>query len=302
MSQSAPLVVRAHAKINVDLKILGLRPDGYHEVRTVLQSLALHDTLTFAAAPGPFAIACDQPGVPTDARNLVWRAAQLLWSLTVGDGAPLEGVQVTLDKRVPAEAGLGGGSSDAAATLLALSRIWGLSLDLASLARLGARLGADVPFFLGGGTALGSGKGDEVSPLVEPPPTPVVVVKPPFGVPTPDAYAWFDQDRPVRAGRPAPRTLPGWPAWAHDLRNDLERPVASRFPQIRRVVRELTALGAVYAAMTGSGSAVFGLFSDQAVAAAAQATLAGRGETAVLTATLPAAVVARERQRVLAGG
>ncbi|HUU34289.1 MAG TPA: 4-(cytidine 5'-diphospho)-2-C-methyl-D-erythritol kinase [Vicinamibacterales bacterium] len=302
MSQSALLVVRAYAKINLDLKVLGLRPDGYHDVRTVLQSLDLHDTLSFAAAPGPFAIACNQPGVPTDARNLVWRAAQLLWSLTAGHGAPLEGVQVTLDKRVPAAAGMGGGSSDAAAALLALSHIWGLSLDLASLARLGARLGADVPFFLGGGTALGSGKGDEVSPLVEPPPTPVVVVKPPFGIPTPNAYAWFDQDGPVRARRPAPRTLPGWPAWAHDLRNDLETPVARRFPQIRRIVRELTALGAIHSAMTGSGSAVFGLFGDQALAAAAQAALAGRGEVAVLTATLPGAIVAGERQRVLAGG
>jgi len=301
MSSSSPLVIDAYAKINLDLKILGVRPDGYHEVRTVLQSLDLHDTLTFTANPGPFAITCHQPGVPTDARNLVWRAAQLLWSLRGAGDAPIAGVQVHLAKRVPAEAGMGGGSSDAAATLLALSRIWGLSLDLASLARIGARLGADVPFFLGGGTALGSGKGDDVSPLVEPPPTPVVVVKPPFGVSTPDAYGWFDQDRPPRTGRAAALTLPGWPAWAHDLRNDLEAPVASRFPQIRRTVRDLTALGAVYAAMTGSGSAVFGLFGDPAVATAAQAALAGRGEAAFLTATLPGAAVAAARQRVLAG-
>lgn len=301
MSPSPPLVVHAYAKINLDLKILGLRPDGYHEVRTVLQSLELHDTLTFTTAPGPLAITCDQPGVPTDARNLVWKAAQLLWALRAGGDQPIEGVQVHLAKRVPAEAGMGGGSSDAAATLLALSRIWGLALDLASLARIGARLGADVPFFLGGGTALGSGKGDDVSPLVEPPPTPVVVVKPPFGVATPDAYGWFDQDRAPRQARAVARTLPGWPAWAHDLRNDLEAPVASRFPQIRRTVRDLTSLGAVHAAMTGSGSAVFGLFGDAAVAAAAHAALVGRGEAAMLTATLPGAVVAEARQRVLAG-
>ncbi len=300
MAAAAPLVVRAYAKVNLDLKILGMRPDGYHEVRTVLQSLELHDTLTFTPVQGPFAITCDQPGVPTDARNLVWRAAQLLWSLR--SGAPLEGVQVALVKRVPAEAGLGGGSSDAAAALIALARLWDMSLDLASLARLGARLGADVPFFLGGGTALGSGKGDDVSPLVEPPPTPVVVVKPPFGVPTPDAYAWYDEDRAERTVRAVTRTVPGWPAWAQDLRNDLQRPVASRFPQIRRTLRELTALGAVHAAMTGSGSAVFGLFGQPDVAAAAQAALAGRGEMAILTATLPESVVAEQRQRVLAAG
>ncbi len=126
-------------------------------------------------------------------------------------------------------------------------------------------------------------------------------MKPPFGVPTPDAYAWYDEDLPTRPVRAVRRTVPGWPAWAHDLRNDLEGPVASRFPQIRRTLRELTALGAVHAAMTGSGSAVFGLFGHPDVAAAAQAALAGRGEAAILTATLPESVVAEQRQRVLAG-
>jgi 4-diphosphocytidyl-2-C-methyl-D-erythritol kinase len=301
MSPPTSLVVRAFAKINLDLTIVGLLPDGYHEVRTVLQSVALHDTLTFTAVPGPFAITCTQPGVPTDARNLVWRAAALLWSVRRDPTAPLAGVRVTLEKRIPAEAGLGGGSSDAAATLVALSRLWNLSLDLPSLARLGARLGADVPFFLAGGTALGSGRGDDVSPLVEPPVTPIVIVKPPFGVPTPDAYGWFDQDRKPKPVRGTSRTLPGWPAWAHDLRNDLEPPVASRFPQIRRTSRELTALGAMHAAMSGSGSAVFGVFADETVAAAAHAALTARGETALLTGTLPGEIVASERQRVLAG-
>lgn len=301
MPPPASLIVRAYAKINLDLTIVGLLPGGYHEVRTVLQSVALHDTLTFTAVPGPFAIRCDQPGVPVDARNLVWRAAQLLWSVRADVATPLAGVRVTLDKRIPAEAGLGGGSSDAAATLVALSRLWNLVLDLPSLARLGARLGVDVPFFLAGGTALGSGRGDDVSPLTEPPVTPIVIVKPPFGVPTPDAYGWFDQDRRPKQSRSAARTLPGWPAWAHDLRNDLEPPVASRFPQIRRTARELTALGAMHAAMSGSGSAVFGVFAEAEVAAAAHAALTARGETAMLTATLPGEVVASERQRVLAG-
>jgi 4-diphosphocytidyl-2C-methyl-D-erythritol kinase len=138
--------------------------------------------------------------------------------------------------------------------------------------------------------------------LAEPPVTAIVIVKPPFGVPTPDAYGWFDQDRKPKQGRGAARTRPGWPAWAHDLRNDLEPSVASRFPQIRRTARDLTALGAMHAAMSGSGSAVFGVFADPEVAATARAAPTARGETALLTSTLPGEVVARERQRVLADG
>lgn len=301
MPSPTAVAARAYAKINLDLKILGLLPDGYHELRTVLQSVDLHDTLTFTARPGPFVVDCDEPGVPTGALNLVWRAASLLWSLRPESAGPLAGVHVALQKRIPAEAGLGGGSSDAAATLLALSRLWRLSPDSATLARIGSRLGADVPFFLAGGTALGSGRGDDVSPLTEPPVTPIVIVKPSFGVSTPEAYGWYDQDRRPRPGRASSRVLPGWPAWAQGLGNDLEPPVTSRFPEIRRAVRDLVALGAVHAAMSGSGSAVFGIFGDASLAAAARSALAGRGASAILTATLPAEVVARERQRLLAG-
>ncbi|MEZ5421292.1 MAG: 4-(cytidine 5'-diphospho)-2-C-methyl-D-erythritol kinase [Vicinamibacterales bacterium] len=232
MRRSSPVTVRAFAKINLDLRILGLLPDGYHEVRTVLQSLRLHDSLTFTPARGRFAIACDVPGVPTDARNLIWRAAALLDQAIRGRRGGPTGVRVTLAKRIPAEAGLGGGSSDAAATLLALSTLWGLDLDLPTLLRLGARLGADVPFFLSGGTALGAGRGDDISPLREPPRVSVVLVKPAFGVSTPDAYRWHDEDGPGRAGRPRRRLPAGWPAWAASVRNDLEPPVVRRHPEV----------------------------------------------------------------------
>ncbi|MGE0361339.1 MAG: 4-(cytidine 5'-diphospho)-2-C-methyl-D-erythritol kinase [Vicinamibacterales bacterium] len=299
MSSSTPLTIHAHAKINLDLRILGLLPDGYHEVRTVLQSLRLHDTLTFVPARGPFVISCDDAAIPTDAANLIWRAADLL----AGIAAPrrrVAGVRVELVKRIPAQAGLGGGSADAAATLLALTRVWDLRLTLTDLATVAARLGADVPFFLAGGTALGAGRGDDVSPLVEPPATSVVVVVPPFGVSTPAAYRWFDLDgpprRPGRRGRVPPAS---WPAWAADLRNDLEAAVVRRHPAIGRLVRLLRTLGADHAAMSGSGSAVFGLFSDAETAAAAHAALERRAVKAWLTATLPRAAVARERRRVL---
>lgn len=297
-----PLTLRAHAKVNLDLRVLGLLPDGYHEVRTVLQSLHLHDTLTFTARPGPFAIECDDPAIPTDERNLIWRAAAMLGQVAAPRRPVPADVGVRVIKRIPALAGLGGGSADAAVTLLALTRLWRLGIDLVDLVRLASGLGADVPFFLAGGTALGTGRGNDVSPLAEPAPTSVVVVTPPFGVPTPDAYRWFDVDGPARRGRAARRPIPEWPAWAAELRNDLEAPVVRRHPTIGRLVRGLKALGADHAAMSGSGSAVFGVFVDPDIAAAAHTALLGRGVRALHTATLSRLAVARERRPVLAGG
>jgi 4-diphosphocytidyl-2-C-methyl-D-erythritol kinase len=297
---AAALKLRAHAKINLDLRVVGLLPDGYHEVRTVLQSLRLHDTLMFEAADGPFVITCDDPAIPTDERNLIWRAADVLCRAASAQRSAPSGVRVHVTKRIPAQAGLGGGSADAAATLLALTRLWRLRLDVVDLARLGARVGADVPFFLGGGTALGTGRGEDVSPLTEPEASAVVLVTPPFGVSTPAAYRWFDLDGPP-GRRPKPRSpvLPAWPAWAAELRNDLEPPVVRRHPAIARLVRSLKVLGADYAAMSGSGSAVFGVFLDAEVAAGAHAALVRRGHAAHLTATLTRAVIARQRHRIL---
>jgi 4-diphosphocytidyl-2-C-methyl-D-erythritol kinase len=280
----AALTLRAYAKVNLDLRVLGVLPDGYHEVRTVLQSLRLHDTLTFTPTRGPFVITCDDPAIPTDARNLIWRAAEILGHAAAPRRAAPSGVTVHVTKRIPAQAGLGGGSADAAATLLALTRLWRLDLDVIDLASLGARLGADVPFFLAGGTALGIGRGDDVSPLVS----------------TPDAYRWLDQDGPVRRARGRGPALPSWPAWAAELRNDLEPPVIRRHPGVGRLVRTLKGLGADHAAMSGSGSAVFGVFLDAEVAAGAQAALARRGARALLTATLGRDAVSRQRRQVLA--
>lgn len=300
MSGPTPITVRAYAKVNLDLRVLGLLPDGYHEVRTVLQSVRLHDTLTFAATDGPFAIVCDDASIPVDERNLIWKAADVLCRLGGGPTRHPHGVEVQVVKRIPAQAGLGGGSADAAATMLALTRLWGLRLDLAALARLASTLGADVPFFLAGGTALGAGRGDDVSPLTEPPRSPLVLVAPPFGVSTPEAYRWFDLDGPPHRPRARRRGLAVWPPWAEDLRNDLEPPVVRRHPAIGRLVLALRRLGAAYAAMSGSGSAVFGVFGDSQTAEAARATLTRRGWRALHTTTLPRAAVDRQRRRVLA--
>lgn len=296
------LRVRAFAKVNLDLRVLGTLPDGYHEVRTILQSVALHDTVTFEPRRGPLEIVCDAPGVPLDARNLVWKALALVHRRVRGRAGEPSGLRVTIEKRIPSEAGLGGGSSDAAAALLAASALWRLDLDLPSLARLGAHLGADVPFFLAGGTALGTGRGDDVSPLPEPPPTPLVILKPRFGVATAEAYRWVDDDHRLRARRSRRRLPASWPAWAAGATNDMEAPVARRQPGIRRAVQALTRAGADYAAMSGSGSAVFGVFSDLDAARRAERALAGGEWTVLRTRTLRRAAVARERRRVLAAG
>ncbi len=147
-------VARAHAKVNLDLRVLGTRQDGYHELRTVFQTIELHDTITSSAKTGPFTLKCKAPGVPLDDTNLVWRAASALWKALGRAGDPRDTV-VTIDKVIPIEAGLGGGSADAAAALQVLARLWG-GTPLSLLREVAAGIGADVPFFLSGGTALGS--------------------------------------------------------------------------------------------------------------------------------------------------
>ena len=248
------------AKINLDLRILGTRPDGYHDLRTVFQSMALFDTVTVTVRRGPMAVTCDEPDIPTDQRNLVWKAASLLHRVATGKSSAPRDITIDLRKRVPPEAGLGGGSSNAAMTLLALNKLWKLELDLATLTRIGARLGADVPYFLVGGTALGLGRGDDIYPLADLPPVHVVILRPGFGVATSDAYQWFDSEL-RRSREPVPRPIPaGWPAWSATLKNDLEVPVVRHHPAIGRIRQSLLDAGAAFAAMSGSGSAVFGLF------------------------------------------
>jgi len=251
----------AFAKINLDLRVLGSRPDGFHDLKTVFQSLSLFDTVTVTVRRGPLAVTCDEPDIPTDRRNLVWKAASLLYHINTGRTSVPRDIAIDVRKRIPAEAGLGGGSADAAMTLLALNALWKLELDVATLTRVAARLGADVPYFLIGGTALGLGRGDDIYPLADMPPVHVVILRPGFGVSTTDAYRWFDEEqrRPLKEPQPRP-VRPGWPAWSAVLRNDLEGAVVKHHPAIGRIRQSLLDAGATFAAMSGSGSAVFGLF------------------------------------------
>jgi 4-diphosphocytidyl-2-C-methyl-D-erythritol kinase len=253
--------VRAFAKINLSLCVREARPDGFHEVRTILQAIDLSDRLTCEARRGPFEIVCSTPGVPADRTNLIWKAGAQLWEAAGRDGQPRD-VRIVLEKRIPVKAGLGGGSSDAAAALVALRKMWKLSVADAELHAMAARLGSDVPYFLVGGTALGLGRGEEVSPLEDLPRLWVVLIVPPFEITTADAYEWFDDRRARTAARPEPGYLPGtWLGRVVPLANDLEPPVTERHPAIGALKDRLTNAGAAMAAMSGSGSTVFGVFT-----------------------------------------
>jgi 4-diphosphocytidyl-2-C-methyl-D-erythritol kinase len=269
--------VRAFAKINRSLHVLGPAGGGYHRLRTVFQSIALHDTLVFRVRGGPFTMACSDPACPADRANLAWRAAAAVWRAAGRRGEP-EGLAVTITKRIPMQAGLGGGSSDAAAALRACAALWAPRLPRAALRRLAAGLGADVPFFLEGGTVLGLGRGDLLTPLADAPAAFVVLAIPGCRVSTRDAFAWWDAARRRRDGPMAP---------AAAIRpNDLEAVVARRHPAIGRIVAALVAAGASQAAMTGSGSAVFGLFESRERARAAEAAAGRAGAEALVTRTL----------------
>jgi 4-diphosphocytidyl-2-C-methyl-D-erythritol kinase len=296
-----PLLLNAFAKINLDLRILGTRPDGYHDLRTIFQTLALSDRLTFTPRPGPLTITCSDDSVPTDKRNLVWKAASLLRRLGMRKTGPPRDVAIHIEKKIPAQAGLGGGSADAAITLLALAELWRLDLDAAEITRIASRLGADVPFFLVGGTALGLGRGDDIYPLDELPTAHAVILRPGFGVSTVDAYNWYDHERRRARREPAPRLIPpGWPDWALSMRNDLEPVVVSHHPAIARIRQSLLDAGAAVAAMSGSGSAVFGLFERVDAARRTAADLARPGWVALSTRTLNRREYARKMGRLLA--
>ena len=295
---SAPtraVAVRAHAKINLDLRVLGARPDGFHELRTVFQALALHDTVECVPRPGPLSIECDAPGVPLDGSNLIWRAAEALWRVAGREG-PVTGVCLRLHKRIPLQGGLGGGSADAAATLRALVTAWRLVVSAEQLAEMASSIGSDVPFFLAGGTALGLGRGDEIYPLVDMPRHWVVLLVPGFGVSTADAYGWYDAERDT-GGRDQVREaqfVPGpWPSRAAQMINDLEAPIARHHPEIDQMKAVLRRYGAAASAMSGSGSTVYGLFQKKADATTASEQLAGSGWRVLVTESLGRVAYAR---------
>ncbi|MBI3912361.1 MAG: 4-(cytidine 5'-diphospho)-2-C-methyl-D-erythritol kinase [Armatimonadetes bacterium] len=261
------LQVRVAAKINLFLRVLGRRSDGFHELESVFQSVSIFDTLLIEPAAHALQLQCSAPGVPVDETNLVLRAARALQSLP--HAPPDAGAKIELRKQIPVGAGLGGGSADAAAALVGLAYLWEMNPSPEQLAVLAAALGSDVPFFLRGGACLVRGRGEVLQRLPVPAPWWLVVVKPPFSVATPAAYA---------AWRPAPPDAPALDEFLHAwgeadlqrvaacLRNDLEAGVVARYPAIAAARARLLDARAVGTRMTGSGSAVFGVTGSEAEA------------------------------------
>ncbi len=273
--------VRAPAKINLHLRILGRRPDRFHEVYTLLQSVELHDTLTCRRRPGPLTVRGPWSGLPRDRANLVWTAASALWTASGRPGDPT-GAAVTIVKRIPAAAGLGGGSSDAAAALRGLCAVWGIAAGDNWLRVVASRVGSDVPYFLTGGAALARGRGERVRRVPDLEPLWVVLGCPPFGVSTADAYRWFDAAAESGAAAGLPR---GWRRGLRGLANDLEPVVVRRHPELGNMIERLGRAGAVRAAMTGSGAAVYGLYPASTAAHAARRSARRRGWRVVVTRT-----------------
>jgi 4-diphosphocytidyl-2-C-methyl-D-erythritol kinase len=258
---SSRIQFAAPAKVNIGLRILGKRPDGYHTIQTILQMLNLCDWLTFRVNDaGTIRLTCTPSVLPTDDDNLIVRAARLLQQTFQ---VP-RGVDITLDKRIPIAAGLGGGSSDAATTLLVLNRVWQLYCPQATLHHLAAQLGSDVPFFLDGPTALACGRGEVLSPVSPPPPLTGVLVNPGFGVPTGWAYGQFNgQSSATDLTMPSILQALGTcdlTLLADVMVNDLQPGVAMVYPVIRQAQEALRAVGALVTFMSGSGPTIGGIF------------------------------------------
>jgi 4-diphosphocytidyl-2-C-methyl-D-erythritol kinase len=256
------LLARCPAKINLWLRVLGRRPDGYHELDTLFQTIDVWDELRIEPC-SRLSLDCDDPALPVDRSNLVLRAAELLGERYPGRTG---GARLTLRKRIPVQAGLGGGSSDGAAALLLCRRFWGLPASDAELAGLAGLLGADVPFFLTGGTARGTGRGDRIEPLPFGGEMPVLLGLPPFGISTAEVFSRLDTRLTLPGNGVSLPVLSAhkWPV-ENDFRsavNDLEGVVFEARPELARFRDALLREGARSALLSGSGAAVYGLFGD----------------------------------------
>jgi 4-diphosphocytidyl-2-C-methyl-D-erythritol kinase len=262
------LRLRAFAKINLGLRVLGTRPDGYHEIRTVYQAISLADRIEVnfssrsAVSGTEITVESDDPAVPSGPQNLVYRACQR-WSEVRG---LRRGIAVRIEKRIPAGSGLGGASSDAAGVLVALESLTGDRLGQASRLELAAELGSDVPFFVEGGRAFGCGRGEEVYGLPDLPRRHCLVVFPGFSQSTREAYAALDSA--LTAG-PRPCSIYSFGKWPQfpwtrweAAENDFERVVFAKWPELQKLKRQLLRAGAEMASLSGSGSAVYAIFAS----------------------------------------
>ena len=252
---------KAYGKINLALDITGKRKDGYHLVRMILQTVNLYDVVTVERG-GDIALTCDDPAVPTDEKNLAYKAA-----LAMKNAFDLpEGVAIHIEKRIPMQGGMAGGSTDAAAVILAMDELFCLHADPETLDKVALKLGADVPFCLRKGTYLAEGIGEKLTKLPDAPHAHLVLIVPDFGISTSQAYAKADEmvdlvhpdiDGLIRAieKKDAKQMAAG-------MGNILEQVAIREYPEIQKVKEKLLQLGALGAMMTGSGSVIFGIFDD----------------------------------------
>ncbi len=328
------VTVRSFAKVNLGLFIGAPRPDGYHHLRTIYQTVSWHDLIRLSTARGSgIEIVCDDSRVPRDQSNTCYRIAERVLETT---GSPAK-IKIEIQKNLPVQGGLGAASSNAVATMLALERALKKPISAADRLRIAADVGSDLPLFLVGGTVLGVGRGEEVYPQPDLPAIPIVVVTPDIGVSTPKAFADWDavaaqaratnlpfpaskhhrgnmeltharpSDRLLEAGR----VLSSWLSGSTDtgalgksgsrvgsllldlvrtgIENDFEKVVFPQYPVLRDIKGCLERSGAVYASLSGSGSALYGLFRTREAAAKGASRLQKQGWRAHATATLPRA-------------
>ena len=285
-------MIEARAKINLTLDVTGKREDGYHLVKMVMQSVDLHDDVRVTIVRGEkkprgIVLSCSLPFLPTDERNLAYRAAELFYKET---GALLETCEIHIEKRIPVAAGLAGGSTDAAAVLRALNALHTAGLTDDELCEMGLKLGADVPFCLRGGTMLAQGIGEELSLLPDMPHCWVVLCKPPFAVPTKEVYQEIDSvpltQRPDTDGMIKALESCDYKGVCDRLMNVMETVTATKRRQIGEIRAVLRENGADATLMSGSGPTVYGLFSDRIAADAAATVLASRFSETFLTETV----------------
>lgn len=289
------LTIEAHAKINITLDVLGKRPDGYHEVAMIMQTVDLADRIHLHEREAEITMTVDVPGLAGDTSNLAHRAAVLLQKRFV----PQRGVHIELQKRIPIAAGLAGGSADAAAVLIGLNRLWGLQLDIDQLAELGSELGSDVPFCVKGGTMLATGRGEKLTPLPAMPDCWVILAKLPISVSTAWVYGNYrpdmGQQHPDTAAVIGCLEQQNLPGIAERLCNVLESVTIPAYPQIGELKERLQQYGAMAVLMSGSGPTVFGLVREKQLADQIAAKLRADGIAEVFVTKVLAEVGENEK-------
>ena len=280
----------AWAKLNLTLDVTGRMADGYHSVATVMQTVTLRDDVQVALTEtGEVTARSNISFLPADERNIAVKAARLFLRTI---GRPDLGAEITMEKRIPIGAGMGGGSTDGAAVLRALNRLTGAGMSAEQLETLARELGSDVPFCVRGGTALGTGRGDVLTPLPPLPDCHLVIAKPAFSISTPTLYAQIDGVRrrchPDTDGVTSALAAGDLRGVALRLFNVFEGVLPRKFSQVLALRSQLLDLGALGAVMTGTGSAVFGLFDGETSADAARGQLAREYDTCVLCRPQPA--------------